>query len=222
MPRLLHRDRRATPPTVHHRIPARRLIAAALLAAGGCAAPPELRLAIRLPDDRHLLSAVTELNLSALRDGVVLARGSFAAAAGYVSLAGVSHGPRTVITLDGVDSRGNVIARGRTCPLDFEAAGTTAALYFAPTNFFAPTAGAPAVARDRPVALPLGDGTVLIVGGADPAGAVVGGSELFVPGAAAFHSFAPSLGQQGDASNRDGEQREDGDDEADSRVGNRR
>ena len=57
-----------------------------------------------------------------------------------MSLHGVSHGARTVISLDGVDDSGTLIARGKTCPIDFEASGTTAPLYFAPTNFFAPTA----------------------------------------------------------------------------------
>ena len=113
---------------------------------------------------------MTKLNLTATRDGIVLAQSSFSATVESVSLTGVSHGPRTVIAMEGVDPADQVIARGQTCPIDFEGPNTTAPLYFAPTNFFAPTAGPPATVRHRAVGSALSDGTVLILGGADQDG----------------------------------------------------
>ena len=143
-------------------------------------------LQIRLPpDDQGLFQAVTQLNLTASRDDVVLAQQSFPANTSTVSLTGVSHGPRTIIELEGVDSSNQVIAFGRTCPLDFEGPNTVAPLYFAPTSFFAPTAGTPA-ARYHPAGAALSDGTVVIVGGQDGEGNALASVELFVPGAATF------------------------------------
>lgn len=162
------------------------------LALAGCHAAPELSLDIRLPADRHLLTAVTRLDLTATRDGRTLAQSSFAGDVGFVSLRGVAHGPRTVVVLDGVSGAGDVVAHGQTCPVDFEASGQSATLYFAPTNFFAPTTGAPATTRSDPIALPLDDGTVLLSGGDDGAGAVAS-SELFSPASATFAPAAMAL-----------------------------
>jgi hypothetical protein len=104
-----------------------------------------------------------------------------------VSLNDVSHGDRTIITLNGLDSAGTVIAQGRTCSINFTGAGTTAPLYFAPTNFFALTASDPITVRQDPVAMALGDGRVLLAGGGDPTSATVfDSSELFAPGLATF------------------------------------
>jgi len=162
------------------------LVLLAATAIAGCGDDPELVLQIRVPpDDQGLFHAVTQLNLTASRDGVVLAQQSFPATTSSVSLKGVSHGPRTIITLEGVDRSNQIIAHGRTCPLVFDGANTVAPLYFAPTNFFAPTADTPA-ARYESVAAALSDGTVLIVGGHDDQGAVLESAELFVPGAATF------------------------------------
>jgi hypothetical protein len=153
----------------------------------GCGPSPELSLTIRLPADRHALAAVTRLDLIATRDERVLAQASFAGDASYVSLSGVAHGARTVLTLDGVNASGDVVGQGRTCPVDFQRSGTSAPLYFAPTNFFAPTVGAPIAARTDPVVVPLSDGTVLLAGGADPGSP---GAELFAPGSATFAAAA--------------------------------
>jgi hypothetical protein len=162
-----------------------RAALALLLVAAGCSRAPELSLDIRLPSDRHLLAAVSTLNLVATRGTQVLAQASFAGTASSVSLSGVAHGTNTVITLDGVTSAGDVIARGRTCPIDFLQSGTTAPLYFAPTNSFAPTVGAPAATRADPIVVPLSDGTVLLAGGAGDSGPT-DSVELFAPGSATF------------------------------------
>lgn len=163
-------------------------------AAVGCGDDPELVLQIRVPsDDQGLFQAVAQLNLTASRDDVVLAQQSFPASTSSVSLTGVSHGPRTIITLEGVDRFNQVVAHGRTCPLTFEGANTLAPLYFAPTNFFAPTADTPA-ARYESVAAALSDGNVLIVGGHDDQDVAIESAELFVPGAA---TFAPITGHTG-------------------------
>jgi hypothetical protein len=170
-------------------------LALALAAAACAATPPELTLAIRLPaDSKGLLAAVATLDLTATRDGSVLAHAIFAGTTRTVSLVGVSHGARTIAELDGMDSQGVVIAQGRTCGVDFEGPGTTAPLYFAPTNFFAPTsiaAGDLPTPRADPVAMALGDGTVLVAGGADAAGTALATSDLFTPGRA---TFAPNAG----------------------------
>jgi hypothetical protein len=158
----------------------------ALAAGAACGDEPELTLQIRLPpDDQGQFTAVTQLNLTASRDDVVLAQRSFSANTSSVSLVGVPHGPRTIIALEGVDRSNQVIAFGQTCPLDFKGPNTREPLYFAPTSFFAPTADTPA-ARYRPVGAALSDGTVLLVGGSDFAGAALPTVELFVPGAATF------------------------------------
>jgi hypothetical protein len=168
------------------------LLAAAAMA--GCGDDPELVLQIRLPpDDQGLFQAVTQLNLTASRDDVVLAQASFPANTSTVSLIGVSHGPRTIIELEGVDSSSQVIAFGRTCPLDFEGPNTVAPLYFAPTSFFAPTAGAPA-ARYHPAGAALPDGTVVIVGGQDGEGHALASVDLFMPGAATFSPISNHTG----------------------------
>jgi hypothetical protein len=165
-----------------------------LVSAVGCGDDPELVLQIRLPpDDQDRFQAVTQLNLTASRDDVVLAQRSFPATTSSVSLAGVSHGPRTIITLEGVDRSNQIIAHGRTCPLTFQGSNTVAPLYFAPTNFFAPTADTPA-ARYRPVASALSDGSVLIVGGHDDHGTAIATAELFAPGAATFASVTGHAG----------------------------
>ena len=176
------------------RSPAKLAGALALLGAtaiGGCADDdPELVLQIRLPpDDQGLFKAVTQLNLTASRDDVVLAQQSFSATDSSVSLVGVSHGPRTIIALEGVDDSNQLIAFGQTCPLTFQGPNTRAPLYFAPTSFFAPTADTPAV-RYHPVGAALSDGTVLIVGGADADGNALTTVELFVPGAATFTALS--------------------------------
>lgn len=163
-----------------------------LVLLGGCAdRSPELPLSIRLPSDRRLLAAVTLLDLSASRDGRVLAERSFSGDVSYVSVDGVPHGPRTVVALEGLTDAGDVIARGATCPIDFEKAVPPAPLYFAPVNFFAPTVGTPAAARQDPVALALGDGRVLLAGGADGSGPLAS-SEIFSPAEAGF-APAPAL-----------------------------
>jgi len=159
--------------------------------ATGCGASPEVDLDIELPPDpgKTLFAAVTSLDLTATRNGVVLAHGTFSSTAGTVSLAGVSHGANTIFTLEGLSS-GSVIAEGRTCAVDFEGPGTTAPLYFAPTLSFAPTKGAPTSERANSVAVTLDDGTALLAGGTDTTGAVLATSDLFTPGVAQFESAA--------------------------------
>jgi large repetitive protein len=160
------------------------LVAACTLS--GCGDDPELVLQIRLPpDDQGLFQAVAQLNLTASRDEVVLAQRSFSGTATSVSLTGVSHGPRTIIALEGVDSSNQVIAFGRTCPIDFDGPNTVAPLYFAPTSFFGPTGDTPA-ARYRPVGAALSDGNVVIVGGQDADENALASVELFRPGVATF------------------------------------
>ena len=185
---------------------AKRACVLALLAPAfaGCGDDPELVLQIRVPaDDQGLFKAVTQLNLTASRDDVVLAQQSFSASTSSVSLVGVSHGPRTILTLEGVDGSKQVIAFGQTCPLDFEGPNTTEPLYFAPTSFFAPTADTPA-ARYHPVGAALSDGAVLLVGGNDREGAALSTVELFVPGAATFSAAARTTTSRERAPSRPG------------------
>lgn len=169
------------------------LLALAVLlahAGAGCGdSGDDLALVIRLPTDTSRLGAVSQLNLSARRGDVALAQASFAAGTTRLALSGVSFGARTVVRLDGVDAAGAVIATGRTCPIDFQTSGMSAPLYFAPTNFFAPTASAPLVQRTRPVAAALSDGTVAILGGDTTT------VELMTPGAATFTALPSSLAQ---------------------------
>jgi hypothetical protein len=165
------------------------IVALAAMAAAGCGEDAELRLQIRVPsDDQGLFDAVTQLNLTASRDDVVLAQRSFPASASSVSLAGVTHGPRTIVALEGVDSFSQVIAFGQTCPLDFQGPNTAAPLYFAPTSFFAATADTPAP-RHHPAGAALSDGTVVIVGGEDDEGNALASAQLFAPGAATFSAL---------------------------------
>ena len=158
---------------------------ALLLVVAGCSPRPELALAIRLADDpRHLLASVNRLGLIATRDNHVLAQASFSTPTSFVSVAGVSHGPRTSVTLEGFSAAGDVIAVGKTCAVDFEKSGMTVPLYFAPTNFFARTGG-PAVTRADPIVVPLDDGSVLLAGGVAASGALPT-IEQYVPSSAHF------------------------------------
>jgi hypothetical protein len=136
---------------------------------------------------------VARLDLVATRDDRVLAQASFAASAPFVSVAGVPHGSRTVVRLDGVTNAGDVVARGRTCPVDFTQGGSVP-LYFAPTNFFAPTVGAPALTRTGAIVVPLSDGDVLVAGGAD-AGGALGSAELYSTASATFGATSLALDQ---------------------------
>jgi hypothetical protein len=160
----------------------------AILALCGCGSSTELTLDLRVPADRHLLAAVSRLVLTAERDQRVVAQASFSSGADRLAFS-VTHGPGTVITLDGLTASSDVIGRGRTCAVDFEGGGMHAPLYFAPTNFFAPTAGAPAATRVDPVALTIGD-AVLIAGG-QQMGAALATVESFATGGA---TFAPAPG----------------------------
>jgi hypothetical protein len=155
----------------------------------GCGEPaPEVPLAIRLPESsaelRRLLSAVARYELRAERDGRTIAQRSFPRGAPSVWLDGVPRGPRTVFALDGLVGD-DVIARGRTCVLDYQGPSPPAPLYFAPTNFFARTHGRPAVTRDSAVVFTLDGGEVLVAGGAQGA-QVVTSSEVFSPGPGTF------------------------------------
>jgi Galactose oxidase, central domain len=174
----------------------RALITLALLAA--CNHPAQLALTLRVPEDSSSLSSVASVNMTATRDGVVLASATTDDTGGRISLSGVSFGERTVIALDGVGSTGAVVAQGSTCPLDFEGPGTKASIYFAPVSFFAPTAGAPLVARAAPSVATLDDGTVLFAGGlagnADAGGTVLGSTELYTPGPGTFSTSSATLG----------------------------
>lgn len=163
----------------------RRAAALFALALCACERPPEIALDIRLPEERRLLRTVTRLELRAERDGRVLAQRSFPSTATWVGLEGVSHGPRTVFTLEGVVGQSDVVGYGRSCPVDFHGPGQRVHLYFAPSTFFAPTPAPPLVERIAPVALALADGTVLVAGG-QTGGAATEAAERFAPGSATF------------------------------------
>lgn len=177
----------------------RRALVAVAVAAAACGDPtPDVPLAIRLPSPstallRSLMTAVDHVELRAERDGRTLAQHAFPRNAASVSIAGVPRGPRTVFTLEGVSTGGDVIARGRTCPLDYEGRVAPVSLYYAPANFFAPTVGAPLAARIAPLAFALDDGDVVVAGGAGEGGAVVEPTERFSPGPSLFGSSSALL-----------------------------
>lgn len=157
----------------------------------GCTQTPELALQIRLPADESGLKSVSTVNLTARRGSTVLAQSSFSASTRTVSLASVSHGSDTVVSLDGIDTNGFVIAHGKTCAIDFESGGMSAPLYFAPINFFAPTVNAP-TERQFPAAVALPSGSVLVTGGSDGS-SIIATSELFTPGAGTFATSTLSM-----------------------------
>lgn len=164
----------------------------ALLAiVSGCARTPEVELRIRLPADHRLLADIARIDLHAERDGRVVSEQSFGGSVSYVSVSGVPYGPRTQLVLEGLTAAGDVIARGRSCPFDYEAGHRGIDLYFAPTNFFAPTAGAPAMDRRHPIALQLDSGSVLLAGGAGASGPL-DSTEIYSPGTGTF-AAAPQL-----------------------------
>ena len=165
------------------------LLAALVALACGSDAGPEGTLAIRVPGDHRLFRSVATLSLRAERNGIGLATETFPGDAARVSLPQVSFGQNTIFTLEGLTAAGDLVARGRTCPVDFEGPGPPIAMYFAPVNFFAPTVGAPSVSREDPIALPLPDGQVLVAGGAD-AGGPVASVEVFAPATASFSSIS--------------------------------
>jgi hypothetical protein len=164
------------------------------LALVGCRADPDIALDIRLPDDRRLLAAVTRLDVRAERGGRVLAERSFGSDVGYVSLSGVPHGSDTVISLEGRDPSGAVLATGRTCPFAYDRPGVTASIYFAPANFFGPTAAAPVALRDDPLAITLDDFSVLVAGGLDlTSDAALASAEHYSPSTGLFAPMQAAL-----------------------------
>jgi hypothetical protein len=172
---------------------------AAAVALCACSPRPDIALDIRLPDDRRLLAAISTLNLSAERDAHVLSQRRFSAGgARYLSLSGVTEGPRTVLTLEGLTASGDLQGRGQSCPFDYAGPGQTESIYFAPTNFFGPTVGTPLAQRDDPLALALDDGRVLIAGGIDmlSAGhAALADAELYSPATGLFVAAPLALNQ---------------------------
>lgn len=147
-----------------------RAVAVAILL-GACGADlPDLALDIRESSDRRAFASVELLHLRAERDGRTLAERTFPPSATEVSIDGLDYGARTVVALEGTSAAGDVVARGRTCPIDFAAPGpggrSRAPLYFAPTNSFAPTSSPPLAARLAPVVFTLPDGDALLAGGA--------------------------------------------------------
>lgn len=143
-------------------------------------APPELRLAILMPDDRELLRAVTRLDLHAERDTRTIAQHSFARDATFVSLHGVPYGPNTTFILEGITAANDVAGRGVTCPIDYIGPGADVPLYFAPVNFFA-TTSPPLAMRDAPSAVQLSGGDILLFGGMTDR-MVLTSAERFTPG----------------------------------------
>lgn len=159
-----------------------------------CSPQPQVALEFRVaPDPKALLTGVATLELRAERDGRVIGQHSFSAGTTYLSLSDVPLGPRTVLALDGVTSAGDVIGHGATCPFEFSGGGMQESLYFAPNDFFGPTAGAPLTVRDDPLLITLADGTVLVVGGLDLAGGTaLASAEIYSPASGQF-TAAPQI-----------------------------
>jgi hypothetical protein len=172
---------------------ARAALAALTLAA--CSPASDLSLDIRLPVDRSGFAALDHVNLTVTRKEVVLAQRTFSASAHSLSLSGVSYGSDTVVALAGLTAAGAVIAGGRSCPIDFEAHGGSAPLYFAPASYFLPTLGTPARRRVAPIAAALDEGPVVVAGGASGDGSTLfGDAELFTPGLGSFAAVDAKLG----------------------------
>jgi len=163
----------------------RRAALLGVLWIAACGDPsPELRLKVRLPVDQRLLRSVTRFDLSAQRDGRVIAQHSMPGDVDFVSVSGVPRGPRTTFVLEGLTDAGDVVGHGASCPVDYQGPGPEVALYFSPVNFFAP-ASDPIETRALPLALPLADGSVLIGGGL-VGGAARASVERFTPAGATF------------------------------------
>jgi hypothetical protein len=153
------------------------------LLAVGCgsdAAAPDAALQVRVPADRRLFQSITTFALRAERDGRLLAQQITPANGSTLSLGGVPFGQRTIFTLDGFTSANDLVARGSSCPMDFEQHGDPVVIYFSPVNFFAPTPSPPNDTRMFPVALPLATGSIVIAGGQGSTGAVMS-AEVFSP-----------------------------------------
>jgi Galactose oxidase, central domain len=137
-----------------------------LLMLGACGrASPDVGLQIREPANRSAFASVDQLALRADRDGRTIAQATFPPTASYVSLASVPFGADTIFTLDGLDSTGGTIAHGSTCPIDFENISQSVSLYFAPSDLFAATPGAPLAVRAHQMAVMMNTGDVLFAGG---------------------------------------------------------
>ena len=128
---------------------------------------PDAALQVRVPLDRHLFQSITSYALRAERDGRVLAQDTTPANGSTLTLDNVPFGQRTVFTLDGITSAGDLVARGSSCPMDFEPHGDPVVIYFSPVNFFAPTPMPPNDTRMYPVAFALPTGEIVIAGGED-------------------------------------------------------
>jgi hypothetical protein len=162
------------------------LLTTLMLACGSDAAAPDAALQIRVPRDRTLLQSIATFSLRAERDSRVLAQELIPNNGSQLLLDNVPFGQRTVFTLDGITSAGDLVARGSSCPLDFELHGDPVSIYFSPVNFFASTPGAPTETRTYPVALSLATGNILIAGGQGTDGNGVMSAETFAPATGTF------------------------------------
>src|SRR5262249_41297411 len=152
----------------------RRLLALGFgMVACGSDAAPDAALEVRVPQDRRLFQSITSFALRAERDSRVLAQQTTPANGSALSLGGVPFGPRTIFTLDGITRAGDLVARGSSCPVDFEPHSDPVVIYFSPVNFFARTPGPPTDTRMFPVALPLATGEIVIAGGQGTSGSAV-------------------------------------------------
>jgi hypothetical protein len=156
-----------------------------MLACGSDAPAPDVALQIRAPHS-PLLQSIATFSLRAERDSRVLAQDTIPNNGTQLLLDNVPFGQRTVFTLDGITSAGDLVARGSSCPLDFELHGDPISIYFSPVNFFAPTPGPPTETRTYPVALSLATGNILIAGGQGMEGNGVMSAETFAPATGTF------------------------------------
>src|SRR5262249_38210584 len=155
----------------------------------GSDATPDAALQIRVPQDRVLLQSIATFSLRAERDGRVLAQDTTPNNGSRLLLDNVPFGPRTVFTLDGITIAGDLVARGSSCPMDFELHGNPVSIYFSPVNFFARTPGPPIDTRIFPVAFALATGDIVIAGGERPAAMSQPAQSL-----ASAEIFSPSTG----------------------------
>jgi hypothetical protein len=176
----------------------RALACLVLLSACGGGDQLQLILDIRESSERRLFSSVEQLHLRAERDGKALVEETYPPTTTEVAVHGVPFGANTTFTLEGTSTSGDIIARGSTCPVDFEAPGAggalRASLYFSPTNTFAATAGEPLSERVDPLALTLPTGDILLSGGR-VGGEVVAGSEVFSVPSSRFVASDSTLNQ---------------------------
>jgi hypothetical protein len=167
------------------------IVLAAACNGGGPGADVVVRL--QTPVSPDPFQGVVKVRLSATGDGMETVRREAALTADAVSLPPLPYGDKRVITVEGLDSGGAVISRGRSASFQLtEESPESVTVFFARRERFSLLEARLATARYDHTATVLGDGRVVLAGGRASGGGLTASVEIYDPATGTL-SKAPSL-----------------------------